>query len=109
LNAKKRFLGTPKCAFFYLRFYILTPQYFGELTIEPYLWLSFSYNIKIKSMEKVVRIVKKGEDESNINYWMSISYNERLQQLELMRQEINKQLYGTRQGFQRIYRVIKRA
>ncbi len=60
-------------------------------------------------MEKVIRIVKQGEDLSNLNYWLSINYNERLRQLELMRQEINNRIYGTRQGFQRVYRVIKRA
>jgi hypothetical protein len=60
-------------------------------------------------MEKVIRIVKKGEDWGNLNYWLSIDYNERLRQLELMRQEVNKLKYGTRQRFQRVYRVVKRA
>lgn len=60
-------------------------------------------------MEKVVRIVKKGKDDSNLLYWLSLSEVERLRQLEEMRREINLRIYGPEQGFQRVYRVIKRA
>ncbi len=60
-------------------------------------------------MEKVIRIVKKGEDDSNITYWLSLSYEERLLNLEQLRQQINFQKYGTRQRFQRVYRIIKQA
>jgi hypothetical protein len=61
-----------------------------------------------ETMEKVIRIVKKGEDESNIDYWVSLSAEERLTELERIRQEYHRQRYGTRQGFQRVYRIIKR-
>jgi hypothetical protein len=59
-------------------------------------------------MEKVIRIVKKGEDNSNIAYWLSLSSEERLKELETIRQEYHQQKYGTRQGLQRVYRIIKR-
>lgn len=59
-------------------------------------------------MEKRIRIVKKGEDDSNIIYWLSLSYQERMQELEKIRQFINKRKYGTRQGFQTVYRITQR-
>jgi hypothetical protein len=60
-------------------------------------------------MEKIVRIVKKGEDESNLLYWLSLSEKERMAELEKIRQEVNLKKYGIRQGLQRVYRIIKRA
>ena len=59
-------------------------------------------------MEKVVRIVKKGEDDSNLLYWISQTPKERMRELERVRQIVNKRLYGDQQGFQRVYRVVKR-
>ncbi|MBC8046004.1 MAG: hypothetical protein H7Y00_04365 [Fimbriimonadaceae bacterium] len=59
-------------------------------------------------MEKVVRIVKKGEDESNLDYWISLTPIERLRNLETIRQEVIKEKYGTAKGFQRVYKIIKR-
>jgi hypothetical protein len=59
-------------------------------------------------MEKVVRIVKKGQDESNLQFWITTSEVERLFALEKTRQEINHQQYGFGQQFQRVYRVVKR-
>jgi hypothetical protein len=60
-------------------------------------------------MKKVVQIVKKGEDESNIDYWVSLSAEERLTELETIRQEYHRQQYGTQQEFQKVYRIIKRS
>ena len=60
-------------------------------------------------MEARVRIVKKGQDDSNLRYWLSLSFGERMAELEKIRQYVNQKKYGTRQGFQRIYRVVKRA
>jgi len=59
-------------------------------------------------MVKQLKIVKKGQDEGNLIYWLSLSVKERMMELEKMRQEINKRIYGTRQGFQRVYRIVKR-
>lgn len=60
-------------------------------------------------MEKQIRIVKKGEDDGNLLYWLSLTFNQRMAELESIRQQINKRKYGTRQGFQRVYRIAKRA
>jgi len=60
-------------------------------------------------MEKVFRIVKKGEDTNNLEYWAKLSFKERLRNLEILRQETNQRLYGIRQGFQRVYRIVKRS
>ena len=60
-------------------------------------------------MTKHVRIVKKGQDDSNLNYWLTLSYQQRMAELEKMRQQIIQEYYGIRQGFQRVYRVVKRA
>ena len=60
-------------------------------------------------MRKIIRIVKKGEDEGNLLYWLSLSKKDRMIELEKMRQQINKKKYGDRQGFQRVYRITKRA
>ena len=60
-------------------------------------------------MAKHVRIVKKGQDEGNLVYWLSLTYKQRMAEVENMRQQVNKRKYGTRQGFQRVYRIVKRA
>ena len=64
---------------------------------------------KNRAMEKVFKIVKKGEDDSNLNYWYTLNYWERLENLEKIRQEVITHFYGTRQKFQRVYRIVKRA
>jgi hypothetical protein len=55
------------------------------------------------------KIVKIGQDDSNLIYWLSRSYLQRLEELEKIRQEVNQHTYhGHQQGFQRVYRVVKR-
>lgn len=56
-----------------------------------------------------VRIVKKKKDFSNYDYWLSLSYQDRMAELEQIRQAINLRRYGTRQEFQRVYRIVKRS
>jgi len=58
-------------------------------------------------MQKRVRIVKKGEDNSNLLYWISLTGVERLKELEDLREQYNQWRYGTEQGFQRVYRIVK--
>lgn len=60
-------------------------------------------------MEKRVQIIKKGQDNSNYLYWLSLTPRERMSELEEIRNIINVKRYGTRQGFQRVYRITKRA
>ena len=59
-------------------------------------------------MEKIVKIVKIGHDDTNLIYWLSLSFTQRLEELEKLRTEVNQRLYGNQQGFQRVYRVVKR-
>ena len=59
-------------------------------------------------MEKIVKIVKIGHDDSNLIYWLSRSFTQRLEDLEKLRTEVNQRMYGIQQGFQRVYRVVKR-
>lgn len=54
-----------------------------------------------------VRIVKKGEDNSNLLYQISLTGVERLKELEDLREQYNQWRYGTEQGFQRVYRIVK--
>ncbi len=60
-------------------------------------------------MEKAVKIVKKGHDDSNILYWLSLSYIERLAELQKMREELNAVYYPDQQRFQRVCRVIRKS
>ena len=60
-------------------------------------------------MKKQIRILKKENDEHNLMYWLSLTVRERMAELESMRQKINNIKYGSRQGFQRVYRITKRA
>jgi hypothetical protein len=59
-------------------------------------------------MEKIVKIVKMGHDDSNLIYWLSRTFTQRLEELEKLRQEVNQRIYGDQQGFQKVYRIIKR-
>jgi hypothetical protein len=56
-------------------------------------------------------IVRKGklkEQGNDFLYWQSQPYLVRLSTLEQIRNEYNTWKYGTEQGFQRVYRIIKR-
>ena len=60
---------------------------------------------------KVIRIVKKGEDYDNLDYFLSLSYQERLEHLEQLRTEYIKwrRVDDPKSGFQRVYKVTRRA
>ena len=56
-------------------------------------------------------IVRKGnikEQGNDFIFWQSVPFLKRLETIEQIRQEYNNWKYGTEQGFQRIYRIIKR-
>ena len=59
-------------------------------------------------MEKVIRIVRHGNDDSNLKYWRTLSGQQRIAELEKMRAEVHKR-NGVTSGFQRVYRVVERA
>jgi hypothetical protein len=55
-----------------------------------------------------VAVYKKGEEPNDVLFWLSRPPIERIRTLELIREEYNQWKYGTKQRFQRVYRVIKR-
>jgi len=56
-------------------------------------------------------IVRKGkikEQGNDFKFWQSQSYLVRLETVEQIRKEYNTWKYGTEQGLQRVYTIIKR-
>ena len=60
------------------------------------------------SISKVVNKYKMNEQPNDFLYWQSKSYENRLEALEQIRKEYNSWGYNAEQGFQRIYRIVKR-
>jgi hypothetical protein len=60
------------------------------------------------NISKVIKKYKIDEQPNDFLYWQSRSYEERLETLENIRKEYNLWRYNAEQGFQRIYRVVKR-
>ena len=58
-------------------------------------------------IEKVVNIIKGNSGKSDFNYWQNQSVEKRLLTLEEIRQEYNGWFYDNKQGFQRVFRIIK--
>ncbi len=56
------------------------------------------------------RIVRTtiGAQGSDFAYWQTQPHQARLAALEEIRQEYNRWRYGAGQGFQRVYRIVKR-
>ncbi len=52
--------------------------------------------------------VKLKEARSDFSYWQNQSYEARLEALEQIRNEYTGWKYDHQQGFQRVYRVIKK-
>ena len=59
-------------------------------------------------MEKVVRKYDIKNQPSDLSFWQSKSYQERLRALEEIRREYNSWRCDVQQGFQRVYRIVKR-
>ena len=53
-------------------------------------------------------IYKKGDEPSDVPYWLSRPAIDRLLALEEICLEYNRWKYGAQQGFQRVYRIVKR-
>ena len=60
------------------------------------------------SISKVIKRYKLDEQPSDVIFWQSKTYEERLDALEQIRKEYNSWRYNAEQGFQRVYRLIKR-
>lgn len=58
--------------------------------------------------KSAIKIVKKGEEESDFKYWQSQPPEARLEALEEIRREYNLWKYGREQRFQRVCSVAKR-
>jgi hypothetical protein len=61
------------------------------------------------TISKVIKKYKLDEQPIDFVFWLSRSYEERLDALEQIRKEYNSWRYKAEQGFQRVYRIIKRA
>lgn len=59
-------------------------------------------------MDKVVKKYKINEQPNDFTFWQSKSFEERLATLEQIREEYNSWRYDVKQGFQRVYRIVKR-
>lgn len=55
-----------------------------------------------------IRIVKRGDDNSNFEYWATLTPTEGLAELEDLRRGYNIWKYGAHSRLQRVYRVVKR-
>ena len=60
------------------------------------------------SISKVIKKYKINKQPNDFSFWQSKSYEERLDALEQIRKEYNSWRYNAEQGFQRIYRIVKR-
>jgi len=64
------------------------------------------------NMDKIDKtFVRKGKIRQQGNdflFWQSQPYEIRLSTIEQLRQEYNTWKYGAEQGFQRVYRIVKR-
>jgi hypothetical protein len=61
-------------------------------------------------MEIVVNKIKLKEQKNDFDYWQNQSYATRLKALEEIRQEYhNWKRINAKPGFQRVYKIIKRA
>ncbi|MCP4629269.1 MAG: hypothetical protein GY850_38060 [bacterium] len=60
------------------------------------------------SISKVIKKYKINEQPNDYSFWQSKSFEERLGALEKIRKEYNLWRYNPKQGFQRVFRIVKR-
>ena len=66
-------------------------------------------NSAVTGIDKTfVRKGKIKDQDNDFEYWQRKTHEERLAALEMIRQEYNTWKYGTGQGLQRVYRIVKR-
>lgn len=66
-------------------------------------------SVSTSEMDKTfVRKGKLSEQGNDFEFWQTQPYKVRLATVEQIRQEYNAWKYGSEQGFQRVYRVVKR-
>lgn len=64
--------------------------------------------MSLKMDKTFVRKGKLEEQGNDFEFWQTQPYEVRLATVEQIRQEYNTWKYGSEQGFQRVYRIIKR-
>jgi hypothetical protein len=62
-------------------------------------------------MIKTIKVVKKKSDDENLSFYLKLSQLERLEHLEVLRLRYIEwyKSNDNKQGFQRVYNVVKRA
>ena len=60
------------------------------------------------AISKVIRKYAIDAQPKDFSFWQSKSYEQRIEALEQIRKEYNSWRYDAEQGFQRIYRILKR-
>ncbi len=61
------------------------------------------------AIEKVVTKIRISEQPRDLAFWLSKPPQERLAALELIRQEYNREKYGSDNRLQRVCRIVKQA
>ena len=59
-----------------------------------------------KLNKNIIQKIKLTDKKTDFAYWQTQSFESRLEALETIREEYNSWKYGSKQGFQRVYRVI---
>ena len=62
----------------------------------------------VMSISKVINKYKIDQQPNDFVFWQSKTFEERLDALEQIRKEYNSWRYNAEQGFQRVYRIVKR-
>jgi len=65
-----------------------------------------------KPGSKMVRVVTKlslSDEQDDVAYWLSLSVAQRISAVEILRQRVFGGVDGTRQGLQRVCRIVSRA
>lgn len=58
-------------------------------------------------IHKVIKKYKIDKQPNDFSFWQTKSYAGRINALEQIRKEFNAWRYDAKQGFQRVYRVVK--
>ncbi len=61
------------------------------------------------TISKVVKKYKLHEQPKDFAFWQSKTHEERLNALEQIREEYHSWRHDAEPGFQRVYRIVKRA
>lgn len=60
-------------------------------------------------MDKVLKIVKLKDNNTDFEFWKTQSYQKRLETIEILRQQYINYKKNVQPGFQRVYRIINKS